>query len=288
MSKRWFSGLYVLIIFLFLYLPILCVVVYSFNASKYMTNWTGFTFDWYLSLFQNKSLVSGLLVSLIVGLIASAISSVLGTWGAIAVANLPGKIKNMVSGLIYLPLIIPEIILGIALLMMFSSLNFGFGIPSLILSHTTFCIPYVFIMVTIRLNGMDKSIVEAARDLGASRERAFFTVVLPEIAPGIISGSLLAFAMSLDDVIISTFMAGPGSKTMPVEIFSMLKLGVSPEVNALCSIFLLFTFVVVGLLGSSVKRKEKQNEKEGIKGFSFIFAHCNVLRNICMSRFKRR
>ncbi len=250
------SVFYMGLVIVFLYLPILCVVLYSFNESKSGAVWTGFTFKWYGDLLMDSRIGSAFWVSFRVAILTSILSAFLGTLGAIAVDNLSPKVKSAVSAFIYLPLIIPEIILGIALLIFFSLTPLPFGITTLVIAHSTFCIPYVFIMVSIRLRGISKSLTEAARDLGATKSHTLRTVILPLVMPSVLTGALLSVAMSLDDVVISTFVSGPTSLTLPVHIFSMIKLGVSPIINALCSIILLFTFTVVGVLQYTNKHKE--------------------------------
>ncbi len=239
---------YILLIFVFLYLPILCVVVYSFNVSKTTSVWNGFTLDWYVKMLNDRNLMESLGVSLIVAFMASLVSAVFGTMGAVAFEKLTSKIKLFFNGSMYIPLIIPEVVMGVALLMFLSLIpNINYGILTLVLAHTTFCLPYIFIMVGIKLKTIDKSIFEAAKDLGAKENQMFFTVTLPLILPSIISGALLAFAMSLDDVVISFFVSGPTSTTLPVKIYSMLKFGVTPEINALCTVMLFATFLIVGV-----------------------------------------
>lgn len=236
------------LLLLFLYLPILCVVLYSFNLSKSGAAWTGFTLKWYQELWDNTKIRQAFWVSLRVAGLTAFFSSILGTAAAIGVNSLNKKAKSFISALIYLPLIIPEIILGIALLMLLAATPMPFGIMSLVIGHCTFCIPYVFIMVNIRLRSIGKDVVEAAYDLGAGGFQVLATVILPLILPGILSGALLSVAMSMDDVVISTFVSGPTSLTLPVHIFSMMKLGVTPTINALCTVILVFTFTCVGLL----------------------------------------
>ena len=241
------SKLYLVLVFLFLYVPIFCVVIYSFNVSRTSAVWGGFTLSWYGVMAADRKLLDALGNSLIVAGASAALSAVLGGLAAVGAEKLRQKLKAATSGLIFLPLLVPEIILGVSLMMFFSLSPLSYGLTTLILAHTTFCIPYVFLMVQIRLKTIDPAIVEAARDLGAKRATAFFTVVLPLILPAILSGTLLSVAMSLDDVVISSFVSGPTSTTLPIRVFSMLKLGVTPEINALCTLMLVFTFMVVAI-----------------------------------------
>ncbi len=248
MKKSFLSKFYIYLVLFFLYLPIICVIVFSFNNSKSPFQWSGFTLDWYAKMLRNRGLMEALGVSLQVAFWSALISAVIGTLAAVSFGKLNSKLRNFITAIAYIPIIIPEIVLGVALLMFFSFLPVHYGILTLVLSHTTFCIPYILIMVQIRLRSIDPAVIEAAKDLGAKRSQVFRTIILPLIAPGILSGSLLAVAMSLDDVVISVFMSGPTSTTLPVKIFSMLKVGVTPEINALCTILLLITFIVVGFM----------------------------------------
>jgi spermidine/putrescine transport system permease protein len=231
-----------------MYLPIILIAVYSFNASESFAAWGGFTMDWYGKLIKDEDLLDSLIVSLKVAGLSALISAALGTVGAVSMDAMSKKAATLVTGLAYAPLVVPEVIMGVALMLFLSISPISFGIPAMILSHTTFCIPYVMIMVNIRLKAIEPAIFEAARDLGAGRLMIFRTITLPLILPGIITGALLAIAMSMDDIIISFFLTGPRDTSLPVRIYSMLKLGVSPDINALCTLMLLFTFGVVAVL----------------------------------------
>ncbi|WP_026884349.1 ABC transporter permease [Clostridium akagii] len=250
---------YVLLIFAFLYVPIAIIVIYSFNATKSNVVFSGITFDWYTALFNDDDVITALINSLTIAAISTAISAVIGTVGAIGLQRQKFKGKGAMDLLIYIPIVIPEIIMGISLLVFFSALQMDFGILTLVLAHTTFCIPFVLINVKSRLAGFDMSVEEAAMDLGASKFTVFRTITIPLIFPAIISGAMLAFALSLDDVIINFFVSGPESTTLPIKIFSMLRFGLSPEINALCTIMLLATFVVL-ILSQVTKLKKKKIE----------------------------
>ena len=245
-KNNFLSKLFVILVMLFNYLPIIVVVVYSFNASKY-GNWEGFSLAWYEELFRDRQIMRSLKNSLVLAFSSCALSILIGTAGAVGMAKSHFKTKNLLENVSMIPMMLPEIILGMAYLAFFSLLKVDFGMMTLIIAHTTFCIPYVFINVQSRLVGLDPAYVEAARDLGASQTRAFYDVTLPLIAPAITSGALLAFAMSMDDVVISFFVTGTTSNTLPLQVYSMLKLGVTPEVNALCTLMLLAVFGVIGL-----------------------------------------
>lgn len=225
------------------YLPILVVVIFSFNESRLTSQWDGFSLKWYKKLFSDEDMFSALLNSIFLALSSSTLAAVLATSAALGVkkARLPGK--QLVEKAALLPLIIPEIILGMIFLAFFSLLGMKFGMLTLILSHTAFCIPYIYTQVTARLEILDPSSIEAARDLGASGMTAFFTVTLPLLAPAIFSGMFLSFAMSFDDVIISVFCTGVSVNTLPIMVYTQLKTGVTPQINAMCTLMLAVTLV---------------------------------------------
>lgn len=254
-----FQSLYLSLFFVVLYVPLLSVILYSFNQSSSTAHWTGFTLDWYRQLFKDRVILEAFKVSLQVGVLTSALSAVLGTASAIISTYVTKRLEKSINGLMFLPLIIPEVALGISLLIFLSGLKLPFGLLTLVISHSIFCVPYVHIMVHLRLREIDKSVIEAAKDLGASTGQVVKTILLPLVLPSTLTASLLAFAMSLDDVIISTYMAGPTTTTLPVHIFSMMRVGVTPKVNALCTLFLIGTFVLIGL-----------NQAIGIKGGNLI------------------
>lgn len=261
MESRLLKGVeraYILLVFVFLYVPIVLIVIYSFNATKSNVVFGGFTLDWYTKLFNDDDVITALVNSLTIAAVSTAISAIIGTVGAIGLQRQKFKGKGAINLLIYIPIVIPEIIMGISLLVFFSALQMDFGMMTLVLAHTTFCIPFVLINVKARLAGFDMSIEEAAMDLGASNFTVFRTITLPLIFPAVVSGAMLAFALSLDDVIINFFVSGPESTTLPIKIFSMLRFGLSPEINALCSIMLLATFVV--LILSQVARLKNKNK----------------------------
>ncbi len=253
---------YLIALLLVMYLPIVIVIVYSFNASKIDAQWTGFTLDWYARLFQNDALMDALKNSLLLATLSCAASAVIGTIGAVGIVRADLKTKGLIENISAIPIMIPEIILGMAFLAFFSFLRLPFGMLTLVIAHTSFSIPYIFILVKSRLVGIDKSIGDAARDLGATQARMFFDITLPLLAPAVVSGMLLAFAMSLDDVVISFFVTGAETNTLPVKIYSQLKVGVTPEINALCTVMLLVTFLVILTSQSgSIKNKTKEKRK---------------------------
>ena len=259
MKKKWkWSNLYLAIMILLMYFPLVMVVIFSFNESRLSANFTGFSLKWYATLANDRDLKEALFNSILLGVLSCGISAVIGTLGAVGMARVKYKTKGMMEYLSTIPIMIPEIILGMVFLVFFSMLNLPFGMTTLVIAHTTFCIPYIFMMVKARLVGIDKSLEEAARDLGAGPIRTFFDITMPLIAPAVLSGSLLAFAMSFDDVVISIFVKGPRLNTLPVKVYAQLKTGVTPEINALCTIILVVITAVLLLSSFLSKRAEKK------------------------------
>ena len=259
MKKKWkWSNLYLAIMILLMYFPLVMVVIFSFNESRLSASFTGFSLKWYEILANDRDLKEALLNSILLGGLSCGISAVIGTLGAVGMARVKYKSKGMMEYLSTIPIMIPEIILGMVFLVFFSMLNLPFGMTTLVIAHTTFCIPYIFMMVKARLVGIDKSLEEAARDLGAGPIRTFFDITMPLIAPAVLSGSLLAFAMSFDDVVISIFVNGPRLNTLPVKVYAQLKTGVTPEINALCTIILVVITAVLFLSSFLSKRAEKK------------------------------
>ena len=262
-KKNAFPDVYLVLITVLMYLPILFVMVYSFNASKISSVWSGLSLKWYHDLFRDKNIGAALINSIILGTLSSLAAAILGTLGAIGTTRSSFKGRGVMEYIATLPMMTPEIILGMIFLAFFSLLGLPFGMTTLIISHTAFCVPYVFMQVKARLTGMDKSYEEAARDLGAGRTRVFFDITLPLILPAIVSGMLLSFAMSFDDVIVSVFVTGVNVNTLPILIYTQLKTGVTPKINALCTLMFLATLILVilsslmGRLGYK-KRKPKK------------------------------
>lgn len=251
-----FSGIYLALITLITYLPIAVVVVFSFNDSKLPVAWKGFTLKWYQDLLADRALIQALQNSLVLGAVSCAFAAVIGTLGAIGMARVNYRSKGMMEYLSTIPIMVPEIILGMVFMAFFSLLHLPFGMVTLVIAHTAFCIPYVFTMVKARLVGLDPSLEEAARDLGASPTRTFWDITLPLIMPAVASGCLLSFAMSFDDVVISIFVNGPKLSTLPIKVYTQLKVGVTPEINALCTIIL--TAVILVLVISSLLRRKRR------------------------------
>jgi spermidine/putrescine transport system permease protein len=236
-----FGGIFT---FLFLYIPLIVLILYSFNDSRINVGWVGFTLKWYKVLFADKQIVDAAINSLLIAITASGISVVLGTLAGVALHKY--KVP-LLSSLVMVPVAAPELLVGVSLLLFFLLINFTLGYASIILAHTAFSISFVTIAVKSRMFGMDDSIIDAARDLGASPLKAFYLVLIPNILPGIIAGGLMAFTLSVDDFVITFFTAGVGSSTLPLAIYAMLKMGVTPEVNAASTIIILFTLCLASI-----------------------------------------
>jgi spermidine/putrescine transport system permease protein len=231
-----------LIAYAFLYVPLAIVVVYSFNDSRLNAEWVGFTLDWYRRLFDNAEMVAAAGNSLLIALVASLVSTVLGTTAGVAMYRYRLKLLPI---LVLTPIAIPEILMGVSLLIFFVLLNFTLGLVSVALAHIAFCIGFVAIVVRARLAGMDETLTEAARDCGATPWQAFRRITLPLIMPGVIAGALMAFTLSIDDFVITFFTAGAGTVTLPLQIYSMIKIAVTPEVNAVSTLLMLLTLVLI-------------------------------------------
>lgn len=240
--------------FAFLYIPMLILVIYSFNASKLVTVWAGFSTKWYGELLQNEAFIDAAWVTLKVGLFSSTIATILGTMAAFVLVR-SGRFlgRTLFSGMIYAPLVMPEVITGLSLLLLFISIGLERGVFTIVLAHATFSMCYVSVVVSSRMASFDQSLEEAAYDLGCTAWDAFKSVTLPIIAPAVIAGWLLAFTLSLDDLVIASFTAGPSSTTLPIKIYSSVRLGVSPEINALSTIII--GIVATGVITASVITK---------------------------------
>ena len=257
-----FTIAYVAILTILTYVPLLLTVMYSFNESKLTTVWSGFSFKWYQQLFQDKDMWEALINSLVLAGLSCFCAVIIGTTGALGMHDKKSKVNDAVANLSLLPIMIPEIILGMVFLAVFSFLDLPFGMLTLVIAHTTFCVPYVFSMVKARLVGMDKSLREAALDLGATPVRVFFDITLPLIMPAVLSGVMLSFAMSFDDVVISIFVTGPKVNTLPIKIYTKMKTGVTPEINALAAIMLMITVLLLlsaAFINKMGVKRETQN-----------------------------
>lgn len=241
---RWLTA-YSALAYLYLYLPILLLVLLSFNDSRFSVNWQGFTLRWYSDLFADRAIWDATRNTLIVALTSTIVATVIGTAAALSLNrySFPGKTLSEAS--LYIPVIIPEVVMGIAMLAFFGQLNIDLGLPTIIIAHIAFSVPFVVLTVRARLQGMDRSVEEAAMDLGANELVTFWRITLPLILPGVLAGALLALTLSLDDYIITLFTAGPGSTTLPLRVFSMLRQAVTPKVNALSALWILTVFVVL-------------------------------------------
>ncbi len=244
-KRKWVKNLTIVLTFIFLYAPIIVLVLYSFNKSRMNVVFTGFTFNWYKTLFHNTDLLEAFGNTLIIAGVSTVVSTVIGTISALGLYKYNFPMKKLINGLIYIPIVIPEIVLGISLLSVYTIANLKLGMPSLIISHIAFSIPFVITSVRSTLNLLPKEYEEAAYDLGASRFNVFTKVTLPLIMPGVISGATLALTLSMDDVVISYFTAGPGSNTLPLQIYSIIKTGITPDVNALSTLMLLATVIIL-------------------------------------------
>ena len=244
-NNKILDNLVITLVFIFLFLPILVLILFSFNTSELNIVFEGFTLHWYKDLFSNRSLLEALLNTMIVAVTSTVVSTVIGTISAYGLYKYDFKGKKLINELLYVPIVLPEIVLGIALLCIYTLMKLELGMFTLILAHISFSIPFVIISVRSVLNSMDPNLEKAASDLGASDITTFFKIILPSLLPGVMSGAQLAFSLSLDDVVISYFTAGPGSNTLPLHIYSIIKTGVTPDVNALITLMLLAIFSVL-------------------------------------------
>jgi putrescine transport system permease protein len=246
--------------FAFLYLPIVLLIVFSFNQSKLVTVWAGFSTKWYVSLLSNQGLLDAAWVTLRVGLISATVATVLGTLAALALARYTRfRGRMLFSGMVFAPLVMPEVITGLSLLLFFVAVGLDRGFVTVTLAHITFTMCFVAVVVQSRLITFDRSLEEAAMDLGATPTRTFFQITLPVILPAIISGWMLAFTLSLDDLVISNFTSGPGATTLPMKIYSQVRLGVTPEINAVCTI--LIAIVALGVIAASLVNKRREVQR---------------------------
>jgi len=259
----WFNVTSLTLGFAFLYLPMLILIVYSFNESKLVTVWAGFSTKWYGELIQNEAFLDAAWVTIKVAIMSSTLATILGTMAAYVLVR-GGRFmgRTLFSGMIYAPLVMPEVITGLSLLLLFIGIGLDRGVMTIVLAHTTVAMCYVSVVVSSRLVTFDRSLEEAALDLGCSGFDAFRLVTLPIIAPAVISGWLLAFTLSLDDLVIASFAAGPSATTLPIKIFSAVRLGVSPEINALSTIMI--SIVAVGVITASLisKRASIKQQKD--------------------------
>lgn len=265
MKRGFFLPIVTVLGFAFLYAPIVSLVVFSFNESRLVTVWGGFSTRWYGELLSDGQMLAAAWISLKVATVAASLATVIGTLAAFVLSRIkrfPGKL--LLSGMVTAPLVMPDVIIGLSLLLLFVAMELALGWPSgrglttLVIAHATFTAAYVAVIAQSRLRDMDESLEEAARDLGAGPVRVFFDITLPVIAPALVSGWLLAFTLSLDDLVIASFVSGPGASTLPMVIFSKVRLGVSPDVNALATIIIVIVAVAVTLAGFLLMRQSKK------------------------------
>jgi spermidine/putrescine transport system permease protein len=241
-------------VYLFLHLPTLVLMVFSFNASRFGVSWTGFTLDWYRRLLERDDILIGLRRSVVVGLVTALIATVLGTLIAMALGRRRFRGRRAVEAFLYLPIVTPEIVVGISLLMLFAFAGVPLGLATITVAHIAFGVAFVAVVVRARLEGMDGSLEEAALTLGADEVTAFRTVTLPLLAPGIVAGALLAFTLSFDDYVITSFVAGAGSSTLPLVVYSMVRRGIEPSVNAISTIVIVVTAVLLWIADRMTRR----------------------------------
>ena len=259
----WFNVTSLTLGFAFLYLPIVLLIIFSFNESRLVTVWAGFSTKWYVEMLNNEGLLNAAWVTVRVAFVSASIATVLGTLAAIVLVRIgrfPGR--TLFSGMVYAPLVMPEVIMGLSMLLLFVAIGFDRGFWTVTIAHITFSMCYVAVVVQSRLIGFDQSLEEAAMDLGCTPARTFFAVTLPIIMPAVISGWVLAFTLSLDDLVIASFATGPGATTLPMKIYSQVRLGVTPEINAVCTILIALVTVGVIMASLSMKRQEVRRRRD--------------------------
>ncbi len=253
---RIFKTLYIWLVLLLIYLPIMVLVSNSFNNSKYGIKWDGFTLKWYQKLFNNDALLQAGWHSLTVSVIAATMATLIGTLAAVALYRYTFRGKTLLSSMVFVAMLTPEIVMAIALLTVFITLGISLGFISLLIAHITFCLPFVIVTVYSRLKDFDIKMLNAAKDLGASELRIFWEIILPLVKPAVIAGWLLSFTLSLDDVIVSSFVTGPSYEILPLKVYSMVKVGVSPEVNAISTLLLALSLTLVIISQLLIRRKK--------------------------------
>ncbi|OEJ66190.1 ABC transporter permease subunit [Magnetovibrio blakemorei] len=260
-SWSWFNKVSLIVGFAFLYVPIILLVIYSFNESRLVTVWAGFSTKWYGQLFQNEGIMNAAMVTLKVAFLSSTLATIFGTMAGFSMVRF-GRFRGrtLFNGMIYAPLVMPEVITGLSLLLMFVAISLDRGLWTITLAHTTFAMCYVAVVIQARLNAFDRSIEEAAMDLGCPPLKTFFVITLPIILPGVLSGWLLSFTLSLDDLVIASFTTGPGATTLPMKIYSMVRFGVTPEINAVSTI--LIGIIATGVLLASVLHKRRESQRK--------------------------
>ncbi len=252
--KKAFKNVTFSLILLFLYAPIFVLIVYSFNDSKIMGPWSGFTLKWYVMLFQDRYILQALYYTLIIAVIATTVSTIIGTLSAMGLYRMRAKLKKTYLLLNNIPVLVPDIVMGITLMSLFIFIGMKMGLTTIIIAHITFCIPYVILAVLPRFTRLPENIFEAALDLGATPKQAFWKVLFPEILPGVTSGALIAFTLSIDDFVISFFTAGNGVSNLSITIYSMAKAGINPKINALSTI--MFGSIMILLILINIRNEK--------------------------------
>jgi len=260
MVKSFLKRGYLFLLFAFLYAPIIVLAFYSFNSSRSRGTWDGFSLKWYIQMFQDRQILTSLYYSLVIGIISSVVATIIGTMAAFGINNMKTLPRATVMNLTYLPVLNPDIVTGISFMLLFIFIRLKLGFITLLLSHITFNIPYVILSVLPRIKQLDKNMYEAALDLGATPAVAFRKVVLPEIMPGVITGLLLAFTLSLDDFVISFFNTGSGVSTLSITIYSMARRGINPKINALST--LMFGSILTLLITINLLMSRQKSSKE--------------------------
>ena len=256
------GALYSILIYSVLYIPVLVMMIFSFNDQRYNYYWNGFTTQWYSKLFSNSAVIGSLWYSVIIAVLATVISVTIGTIGALGLRKYEFRGRKFINNMLYIPIIVPEIVMAVALLIIFMKIGIALGMRTILIGHRTFCIPYAVVTIKGRISGDGYSMEEASMDLGANRIQTFLRVTLPSIMPGVMSAAFLSFTLSIDDVVMSNMLAGAKNSTLPVLILSMNKTGVTPDVNALTTIMILI-IVAAMILNNSIKHAlNKRNKKE--------------------------
>lgn len=256
---RFLKSCYFSLVYLFLYVPIVILIVFSFNQSKYSAVWHGFSWRWYTALFQDEILLNAAKHSFILAILASTLATLIGTFSAVALFRFTFRGKKLLQGILLTLILLPDIVLGISLLLFYNIAKIPLGFSSLLIAHITFCLPFVIVTLYSRLTGTDNNIFEAAKDLGASDWRVFFQILIPMIMPAVIGAWLISFTLSIDDIVISYFVSGPTFQILPLAIYSSIHAGITPELNALCALLFAVTIVTV-LAATLVLRKRSMLE----------------------------
>lgn len=264
MVKTFGKKIYAFLVYLFIYAPILILIIYSFNNSRLRGSWSGFTLKWYEALFHNEQVLSALYYTFLVAIIATVVSIILGTLAALGLYYSKGPVKKTALLLNQLPVLNPDIVIAVSLMTLFGLLRMNFGLLTMTLSHIVFCTPYVVLSVLPKLNQMDQNLLEAALDLGATPQTAIRKVILPEILPGIVTGGLIAFTMSIDDFVISFFNTGSGVSNLGITIYSMARRGVNPSINALSTLMFVGLLILLLIINKRSMRERLERQKKKV------------------------